>query len=235
MARERSSPPPLVSAPRAGILFLMPPIVIFDLGNVLIHYCPGPALAEIQRRTGLGAWRIRWHLHRAGIRGLGDGSVAADHFLGEINRRLRLSMTVRELSDIWGLDLPGPVAGMLEWLEEIRGQTRVAILSDTNIFHWQSLMRRYPALTSVPEIILSFEAGLRKPDARLYRHAEQRLGVSDGNLPPGDLLYFDDRVENIRAAKTRGWDAHLFRDAAAARAVWENRRAAGINTAPARG
>jgi FMN phosphatase YigB (HAD superfamily) len=213
----------------------MPPIVIFDLGNVLIHYCPGPALAEIQRRTGLGAWRIRWHLHRAGIRGLGDGSVAADHFLGEINRRLRLSMTVRELSDIWGLDLPGPVAGMLEWLEEIRGQTRVAILSDTNIFHWQSLARRYPALATVPEIILSYKVGLRKPDERLYQHAARRLGIPE-NVGPSDApLYFDDRVENIRAAKTRGWDAHLFRDAATARAVWENRRAAGINTASARG
>lgn len=217
-----------------GLESLMPPIVVFDLGNVLIRYCPGPALAEIHKRTGLGAWRIRWHLHRAGIRGLGDGSVSADRFLAEINRRLRLSLTARELSDVWGLDLPGPVEGMLEWLEEIRARTRVALLSDTNPFHWESVARRYPALTTVPEIILSFEAGLRKPDARLYRHAEQRLGVSDGNLLPGDLLYFDDRMENIRAALARGWDAHPFRDADAARAVCENRLAAAITAAAAR-
>ena len=49
-----------------------------------------------------------------------------------------------------------------------------------------------------------------KPDARIYEIAEARFGVA-----PERLFFIDDNPANVAAATARGWQAHLFTDAAA--------------------
>ncbi len=153
----------------------MEPVVIFDLGNVLIRYEPGKALAALSRRARCSTWKARWALGRAGIGKLATGEIDPARFLAEVNRRLGLSLSHDELRDLWALDLPGPVEGMLELLERTRREMRVAILSDTNAFHWEWVARRYPILGEVRDAFLSFREGVTKPDLRFFRRAEEGI------------------------------------------------------------
>ena len=40
-----------------------------------------------------------------------------------------------------------------------------------------------------------------KPDAKIYQVTEERVG-----LAPEQLIFADDKLENIEAAKSRGWN-----------------------------
>ena len=57
-----------------------------------------------------------------------------------------------------------------------------------------------------------------KPEAAIYAHVEADCGIA-----PKDLLFADDRAENVVAALRRGWRAHQFESAGgfAARLVAE--------------
>lgn len=53
--------------------------------------------------------------------------------------------------------------------------------------------------------VLSCEAGLRKPDPRIYKLTLEKLGVL-----PKQVFFTDDRKENVEAAEKLGINAFLF-------------------------
>jgi HAD superfamily hydrolase (TIGR01509 family) len=53
-----------------------------------------------------------------------------------------------------------------------------------------------------------------KPEAEIFELAARRFDV-----PPAELLFFDDHLPNVHAARAAGWQAEHFTDAAAAAAV----------------
>ncbi len=53
--------------------------------------------------------------------------------------------------------------------------------------------------------LLSCEIGFEKPDSRAYLHLLEKL-----NLPAKDVVFIDDKPENVEAAKKVGFDAILF-------------------------
>jgi putative hydrolase of the HAD superfamily len=120
---------------------------------------------------------------------------------------------------------------MIELLQQTRERAVVALLSDTNAFHWDFLALRYPALAAVPHRFLSFVEGMAKPDVAFYRHVEEHLRERMNNSTADNadgadgkkattrragresglsILYFDDLPANIKAARSRGWDAVRF-------------------------
>jgi putative hydrolase of the HAD superfamily len=64
----------------------------------------------------------------------------------------------------------------------------------------------------------SCEAGVCKPEPRIYHDCLQKLGVN-----PSEVLFLDDREPNVRAAETLGLHAIVFTDAASAAREIERR------------
>ncbi len=77
-------------------------------------------------------------------------------------------------------------------------------LSNTNQLHWNDLKNKekYPAISLLDKIVLSFECGLTKPDPKIYSYAENKFGFL-----PDEILFFDDLIENIDGAENSGWNA----------------------------
>jgi len=67
-----------------------------------------------------------------------------------------------------------------------------------------------PIFELFADIVVSGVERCAKPDPRIYAIAEARIG-----LPAERLFFIDDNPANIEAAAARGWQAHLFTDAAA--------------------
>ena len=63
----------------------------------------------------------------------------------------------------------------------------------------------------IEHLLFSADASLLKPEPEIYAHADGVYGTS-----PGDVVFFDDRVENIDAARAHGWDAYVWVDPATA-------------------
>jgi HAD superfamily hydrolase (TIGR01509 family) len=84
------------------------------------------------------------------------------------------------------------------------------VFSNTNAMAIAHVRRAFPFYAGFTGEILSYEVRSMKPDAAIYAALEARTGLSGP-----DLLYLDDRAENIAAAAARGWRALLHVDPAA--------------------
>ncbi|MEZ0073072.1 HAD-IA family hydrolase [Planotetraspora sp. GP83] len=69
-----------------------------------------------------------------------------------------------------------------------------------------------PFLAPIRPRFYSGRMGLVKPDLEIYRRVAEGLGV-----PPGDIVFVDDRLENIAGAEAAGMAGIHFRDAATLR------------------
>jgi putative hydrolase of the HAD superfamily len=113
---------------------------------------------------------------------------------------------------------PNPEALVLA--REIKAEgLRIAILS--NMPHdLLADVRKYSWLDEFEVKIWSCELGIVKPDLRIYRACLDALGC-----PAARTLFFDDRANNVEAARVLGMEAHIFESVGQARAIVR----AGIN------
>lgn len=95
-----------------------------------------------------------------------------------------------------------PVEGAREVLAELRARgLRIGVLSNT----LPSIDRTLRALgldDLVDVAVASCTVGAHKPEARAFTSALERLG-----LPAGEVLFVDDRPENVEAARALGMRA----------------------------
>jgi HAD superfamily hydrolase (TIGR01509 family) len=78
------------------------------------------------------------------------------------------------------------------------------IFSNTNELAVGHIRKNFPFFSQFDGYICSYEHGAMKPDAKLYEVVEQT-----SRLAGPELLYLDDRPENVAAGAARGWQAVL--------------------------
>ena len=99
-------------------------------------------------------------------------------------------------TDLWtDLNLP-----MVEWAQALqRSGIPTGILSNIGDRMEAGVLRKHPWLTAFTHITWSHRLATAKPDPAIYRHAAEGLGVS-----PFNILFLDDKLENIEAARNTG-------------------------------
>jgi len=95
---------------------------------------------------------------------------------------------------------------LLDWIISLRGRYRTAILSNAWGGARKFLTSHAKVVAAFEQMIISAEEGVRKPQDEIYRRAVQRL-----NVPPRDVVFVDDVVENVEAAKQAGLEAIQFK------------------------
>lgn len=106
--------------------------------------------------------------------------------------------------------------GMETWLMELKGNTTIHVLSNTNALHMDHFMATQPILKWVDRFFLSHEWKLSKPDVAWYEAVHKEL-----NVDPSSILFFDDKIENIEGARLAGWRAEVFTDTPTAKRQWD--------------
>ena len=98
------------------------------------------------------------------------------------------------------------IDGTLEALAELKQRhVRLACLSN-DISSWSLKLRQRFGLESwIDHWFISGDLGLRKPSAEIYRLAADKLGVR-----PHEVVFVDDRLRNLDAAKVVGFNTVLF-------------------------
>jgi putative hydrolase of the HAD superfamily len=91
---------------------------------------------------------------------------------------------------------------------------RLAILSNMPHDLLTYVRREFQWLDEFEVKVWSCELGVTKPDSAIYRHCLEMLGCE-----PGQTLFFDDRPNNVEAARELGMEAHIFESAEQARAI----------------
>ena len=90
--------------------------------------------------------------------------------------------------------------------EKLSQKVKLGLLTNIYKYNYERIRKyhKIPLLDYSP-IILSCDFGLSKPDPKLYELAQKKI-----TYKPEEVLYVDDYPENIKVAKTIGWNTILF-------------------------
>ena len=91
------------------------------------------------------------------------------------------------------------------------------IFSNTNDLAIEHIRNNFPFFANFDGYIFSYEVGAMKPQAKIYEELEKLTGQRGP-----DILYLDDRAENVAGGASRGWQAILHETPEKSRAAVES-------------
>ena len=201
--------------------------VVFDLGAVVFRWRPDQLLRRVlpQRAhddASARDWVVRFFQDYGGDWGEFDrGAVTADGLVQRMSQRTGLSAgEVQAVVDAVPAELQ-PMPDTVALIETLHAAGRP-------LYYLSNMPAPYAAyLTKAHAVMQRFRAGVFssdvqviKPDPRIFELAARRFGQA-----PQDLLFLDDSLPNVEAARRLGWGALHFSTAARAAAEM---RAAGV-------
>ncbi len=103
-------------------------------------------------------------------------------------------------------DIFTPIRTMCELIPKLKGRYRVVLASNTNELHANHFLKEMrTTFDHFDHLVLSHQAGARKPEADFYRRCQDHARCS-----PAECLFIDDRLDNIAAAAKHGWQTIPF-------------------------
>jgi putative hydrolase of the HAD superfamily len=196
------------------------PAFVFDFGRVVFRWRPEVLLnTVIPHRTSDPASTRHWvaQVFGADWGEFDRGAVEPE----ELARRIaaRTGLAEAEVAAIVA-HCPSelePLPDTLAWLRRLRAQGRtlhyLSNMPEPFAAHFE---RTHDFMTLFTSGVFSARVQLIKPDPAIYEHAAALFGRA-----PADLVFFDDLLPNVLAARAAGWNAVHFVDAAQAEAEVE--------------
>ncbi len=182
-----------------------PKVVVFDLGRVLLDFDYSIAARRIVARCNGSVDPDRFFTDHAPLLCRYElGLVTTQQFYDEIRAVSGFSGARGEFGEYFA-DIFTEISPMVELHAALREKGfRTCIFSNTNDLAVTHIRRRFPFFSKFDAYVYSYEHGAMKPDAKLYEVVERETGCW-GN----EIVYIDDRPENVTAGAARGWQAVL--------------------------
>lgn len=195
------------------------PTVVFDLGEVLVVSTGVLPLLAAELDVTEGRLRDAYWLGRPAY---DLGGLPEEYWTGVVEAlghrpAPALLRRIEELDSTKWAALPPVSARLLDRL--VADGVRLGVLSNAPA-PLAAAVRAAPWSAPFAQLVFSAEVALAKPDPAIYAHADAVLGTG-----PADVVFFDDRADNVEAALAHGWDAHVWIDAATALDVVAGRSA----------
>ena len=179
--------------------------VLFDYGLVLSGPPDPAAWARMHTITGL----TEELLHReywANRHAYDRGDLNAPSFWNKVAAGAGIVITPTQLVELIDADTDMwyPInPPMIDWVQRLqRAGIRTGILSNMPDAMETGLRARHHWIEAFDHHTWSHALNLAKPEAAIYLHAAEGL-----DTPPANVLFIDDRIENIDAALSVGMQA----------------------------
>lgn len=170
--------------------------LLLDLGNVLVRFDHGRTLGRLADLTGAPREVLRGALFGDLEAAFDRGELGPDAFFRLAEERAGIPRLPDEVWIPAWRDIFTPEPSALALLDELAPGVRTALVSNTNVLHWEGVLAVCDVDRRVDALSLSFEVGAVKPDPALLRHALASIGVE-----ASDAVYADDRPELVAAAR----------------------------------
>lgn len=178
-----------------------PDAVVFDLGKVLldfdyqrlakniIHSC-GVPLDELVRIVNQSELLLRYE----------SGLMTSQEFFEAVKSASKFAGAFHDFEPMFG-DIFTPIPAMIGLQQRLRKRgVPTYIFSNTNEIAIKHVRKSYPFFSGFTGYVFSYEHRAMKPHPKIYEVVETETGRA------GDqLLYIDDRLENIEQGRARGW------------------------------
>ena len=180
-------------------------VVVFDLGKVLVDFDYSIAARKVAARSTKSLLNLAFLLSASQLIVQYEcGLVTRQGFFEQIRDTVGFQGDLAEFggyfADIF-TEIPQMIA--LQAVLRRRG-FKTYIFSNTNDLAIEHIERNFPFFKNFDGYIYSCEVGAMKPDAKIYEAMEKMCGRGGANI-----IYLDDRLENIQGGLARGWRAIL--------------------------
>lgn len=195
----------------------MTPIVVFDLGKVLVDFDYSIAAKKIAARSSKHIENLHDVLGGSPLLvQFESGLISTKEFFAEVQKITGFDGSAEEFAGYFA-DIFVPVPPMLKLHTELLEKgIPTYIFSNTNEIAVGHIRHNFPFFSRFTDYILSYQVGAMKPDARIYEALETMSGRRGA-----DIFYIDDRRENVEAAAARGWQMVLHESAGGTRSAVE--------------
>jgi 2-haloacid dehalogenase len=180
--------------------------IVFDIGNVLLHYDPDLPFSRLipdpQERQWFfdnvctAAWNVEQDRGRTWEEA--EALLIAEHPAHEKN--------IRNFRRCWHEMVPHAYDDSVAIMEGLIDAGRdVTMLTNFASDTFHEARERFPFLARPRGVTVSGDVRLIKPDPAIYRHHAAAFG-----LDPAAALFIDDSPKNVEGAKAAGWQAVHF-------------------------
>lgn len=182
-------------------------VLLFDLGNVIIHLDEKSTFRKMAGIMAMGYDELMKIAARESfLEDYEKGLISASAF----RRHIRRFSQAKDLSDdlidnAWNQMLVKLIPEVIEMVKKLQGHYQLMVLSNTNSIHEQAfhkMLKEISTYSHLEEIFdkvyFSHEIHHRKPESEAWQY------VLDDNpgLKAEQVLFLDDKIENIRGADT---------------------------------
>lgn len=185
--------------------FGQPQAVIFDIGNVLTRWQPEAFYDRV-----IGEPRRRALFAEVDLIGMNQSLDAGAPFCDTVYQLADAhpgwATEIRWWYARWAeMTLPH-IDGSIALLRALKSKgVAVFALTNSGASVFDAARQSQDFLQLFDRCYVSGAMGVMKPDPAMYKAVEDDCG-----LAPADMLFTDDKAENITAAARRGWRVHQF-------------------------
>jgi FMN phosphatase YigB (HAD superfamily) len=183
----------------------IPSVVVFDVGKVLVDFDYTIAARKIASKGKILAQKIYEFIALSPLLFKYEtGLITREQFFSAVCDATGYCGDLEEFGGFFA-DIFTPIAPMVELHASLRkAGIPPYIFSNTNDLAISHIRQNFPFFSNFDGYILSYEVGSMKPDAKIYEALENMAGKRGS-----EVLYLDDRLENVDAGAARGWQVIL--------------------------
>ena len=193
------------------------PVIVFDLGKVLVDFDYSIAARKVAVRSTKSLLNLISLLSTSPlIVQYESGQVTHQQFYEQVRDAVGFQGTLEEFGGYFA-DIFAEMPAMIALHADLRRRGfKTYIFSNTNDLAIEHVGRNFPFFQKFDGYIYSHEIGAMKPDPKIYEAMEKMCGRGST-----DIIYLDDRLENIQAGAARGWRSILHETPEKSRAAME--------------
>jgi len=183
----------------------LPKTIVFDLGKVLLDFDYSIAARRIAAKARFeGDISQFFTAHSELLVRYETGLISSFEFYKSICRVTGFSGSFEEFGGYFG-DIFTEISPMVNFQSKLRRSGfPTFIFSNTNELAVDHIRRAFPFFENFDGFIFSYEHHSMKPAPKIYEVVEGQTGRTGS-----EILYLDDRLENIDAGRARGWQVLL--------------------------
>lgn len=190
-----------------------PRALAFDLGGVLIHWDPRllyrkllPTEEAVEQFLA-SVCPVEWNARL-------DAGLPLAHGIAERIERFPQHAPLIQAYGERFAEMMLPMPASIALLHELRARgVPLYALSNWNGETFERTRARFPFLDAFDGLVISGQVGIAKPDPGIFAHL-----LEVHRLAAAELLFIDDRLPNLEAARASGIQGHLFEGASGLRA-----------------
>ena len=178
------------------------------MGNVLLYFSHDRMCRNAAVVSGASEERVREVLLSSGLQWrLERGEISEVEFHEGFQRQVQVTVDFDALRHAVGdiFRLNHSIVPLLAELKQL--ELRLVLLSNTSITHLEFIQDNFDVLKSFDALTTSCEAGVLKPESKIYEDA-----LSKANCEPNECFYTDDIEEYVLAARSFAINAEVYSD-----------------------